>query len=94
MTSTNCNTFGTLLDTSNDVRIYTCDDFKGNIEIYKGKYMFLFYTKNLIGADEMLLEHPIDVFDMDIENPTPSENYIPLDSSEDITSVLKKMQTY
>ena len=42
----------------------------------------------------MLLEHPIDVFDMDIENPTPSENYIPLDSSEDITSVLKKMQTY
>lgn len=30
----------------------------------------------------MMLEHPIYVFDMDIEAPTPSENYIPLDTSE------------
>jgi len=34
-----------LLNISNDVRIYNCDDFKGNIEIYNGKYMYFIQKK-------------------------------------------------
>ena len=29
----------TLLNNSNDIKIYTCEDFKGNIEITLGDYM-------------------------------------------------------
>ena len=36
----------------------------------------------------MMLESPVDVFDMDIEAPTPSENYIPIDTSENLIDVL------
>ena len=93
MTSTNSQikNLENLLSASNDVRIYTCDDFKGNIEIYEGKYMYLFYKQNLVNSAEIMLEYPVDVFDMDIEAPTPSENYIPIDTSENLIDVLQNL---
>lgn len=80
-----------LLNASNDVRIYTCDDFKGNVEIYNGKYMYLFYAEKLSESAYMMLESPVDVFDMEIEAPTPSENYIPIDTSENLIDVLQNL---
>jgi len=45
----------------------------------------------MVDSTEMMLEHPIYVFDMDIEAPTPSENYIPLDTSEILIDVLQHL---
>ena len=77
-------TLGELLNISNDIKVYTCEDFNGNIEITIDKNMYLFYKDKLSGSGDMLSELPVDVFNMDIEAPTPgSNNYIPLDVSSD-----------
>lgn len=77
-------TLGELLNISNDIKVYTCEDFNGNIEITIDKNMYLFYKDKLSGSGDMLSELPVDVFNMDIEAPTPgSNNYISLDVSSD-----------
>lgn len=73
---------GELLNESNDIKIYTCGDFEGNIEITVGKYMYLFYANNIKDSMEVLTETPVDVYDMEIENPTPgSNNYLRVEGS-------------
>ena len=75
---------GDLLNVSEDVKIYTCEDFEGNIEVTVGQYMYLFYASKLKDSSAVLSEPPIDVFDMEIEKPTPgSENYILLSITDD-----------
>ena len=74
---------GELLDASTDIKIYTCEDFGGNIEVTIGKYMYLFYMKTLSNSTDIQSETPVDIFNMDIEQPTPgSENYIQLDIAD------------
>jgi hypothetical protein len=73
---------GELLNISNDVKIFTCDDFKGNIEITVENSMYLFYARKIKNSTSVLTETPIDVFDMETETPTPgSNNYIRLGGS-------------
>lgn len=68
---------GKLLNESDDIKFYTCEDFKGNIEITVGKYMYLFYARDIKESGAILSETPVDVYDMDNENPTPgSDNYL------------------
>jgi len=75
---------GDLLNVSEDVKIYTCEDFEGNTEVTVGQYMYLFYASKLKDSSAVLSEPPIDVFDMEIEKPTPgSENYILLSITDD-----------
>jgi hypothetical protein len=73
-------TLETLLDSATNVKIYTCEDFKGNVEITKNGFMHLFYTRKLLTSSNIKGEPPIQSFDMDIESPTPgSDNFIQLD---------------
>ena len=75
-----------LLNNSNDIKIYTCEDFKGNIEITIGDYMYLFYAKQIKNSENILLEKPISIYDMNIESPTPgTANFISLNISNHIT---------
>jgi len=69
-----------LLSVSDEIKVFTCEDFGGNIEVTVGKYMYLFYASKLQNSAMVLSEPPVDVFDMDIEQPTPgSGNYISVD---------------
>lgn len=73
---------GKLLNESDNIKIYTCEDFKGNIEITVGKYMYLFYAKKIKDSVAVLSEAPVDVYDMEIEKPTPgSNNYLRVEGS-------------
>ena len=58
------------------------EDFKGNIEITLGDYMYLFYAKQIKNSENILLEKPISIYDMNIESPTPgTANFISLNIS-------------
>jgi len=63
-----------LLESSTDVKIYTCEDFRGNVEVNVGHYMYLFYCKDLSRSKNMPAEFPIQSFDMRVERVTPGTN--------------------
>ena len=77
MSTTNNLHLDELLNTSENIKLYTCQDFKGNIEITIGTNMYLFFASKIKSSSNPDSELPIDVFDMNIEKPTPgSVNYM------------------
>lgn len=77
---------GGLLETAVNVKIYTCEDFKGNVEVHVGHYMYLFYCKNLSRSNNLGGEFPIQSFDMRVESVTPgTNNFIQLNINEGCT---------
>lgn len=93
-------TLETLLQTSDNVKIYTCEDFKGNVEIILNEFMYLFYTRKLLVSSNIKNEPPIQMFDMNIESPTPgTNNFIQLDINtnmqidEKMEQLLSKLQS-
>ena len=73
---------GELLKTSENIKLYTCQDFKGNVEITLGTNMYLFFASKIKSSSNAHSELPIDVFDMNIEKPTPgSDNYMRIGGS-------------
>ena len=73
---------GELLKTSENIKLYTCRDFKGNVEITLGTNMYLFFASKIKSSNNAHSELPIDVFDMNIEKPTPgSDNYMRIGGS-------------
>jgi len=87
----NCQ-LGSLLESSTDVKIYTCEDFRGNVEVNVGHYMYLFYCKDLSRSKNMSGEFPIQSFDMRVESVTPgTNNFIKLNIVE-ASSLDEKLQ--
>ena len=76
-----------LLETSNDVKIYTCEDFKGNIEVTINDLMYLFYSRSLLKSHNPGSQSPVQSFDMNIESKTPGiDNFIRMDLHDKMTA--------